>query len=231
MSVPHSLQSPYAPLARPPTAARPLHVVLACTGSVASVKVPLLAERLVSMGHVHVHIVATGSALHFFERRAVEQLDPSGASYSAHDLAEANRTGAHGHAPPRVRVWTDEDEWAAFTKIGDPVLHIELRRWADIVLVAPCDANTLAKIANGLCDNVLTCMMRALSPTTPTLLFPAMNTLMYLHPITQTHTDAARALGYEVHGPISKRLACGDVGTGAMLEWTAIAQLIQERYM
>ena len=121
-------------------------------------------------------------------------------------------------------------------------LLVQLRRWADVVLVAPCSANTLAKLVHGLCDNVLvrerrrahltqTSLMRALSPTTPTWLFPAMNTLMYLHPITQTHTDTARALGYEVHGPISKRLACGDVGTGAMLEWTAIAQLIQERYM
>jgi phosphopantothenoylcysteine decarboxylase len=69
------------------------------------------------------------------------------------------------------RVWTDEDEWTVNPfpfgmncttlyqnqgnyKVGDPILHIELRRWADIVLVAPCSANMLAKIAHGLCDNL-----------------------------------------------------------------------------
>lgn len=72
-----------------------------------------------------------------------------------------------------MHVWTDDDEWSACHpsaivlrtgltmydqpnyKIGDPILHIELRRWADIVLVAPCSANTIAKIANGLCDNLV----------------------------------------------------------------------------
>ena len=71
-----------------------------------------------------------------------------------------------------VKVWRDKDEWGPYVsahalspllisnalqgnyKIGDPILHIELRRWADIVLIAPCSANSLSKIANGLCDNL-----------------------------------------------------------------------------
>jgi len=80
-----------------------------------------------------------------------------------------------------VRVWTDDDEWSVrrlathrasppthshpqgtYT-IGDPILHIELRRWADIVLVAPCSANTLAKIAAGLCDNLVVCALVVLN--------------------------------------------------------------------
>ena len=74
-------------------------------------------------------------------------------------------------------------------------------------------------------------MLRALAPDTPTLLFPAMNTLMYMHPFTRKQLDAVREeLGYEVYGPIKKRLACGDHGTGAMLEWSEIAQLVAERY-
>lgn len=103
-------------------------------------------------------------------------------------------------------------------------LLVQLRRWADVVLVAPCSANTLAKLVHGLCDNVLvrerrrahltqTSLMRALSPTTPTWLFPAMNTLMYMHPLTERQLHTVRELGYEVHGPIEKRLACGDFGT------------------
>lgn len=106
------------------------------------------------------------------------------------------------------------------------------------MLVAPCSANTLAKLANGLCDNVVTSFLRALSPDTPTWLFPAMNTLMYLHPLTEKHLAVVRnELGYEVYGPIEKRLACGDLGTcctdagiGAMLEWTSIVARLVEQY-
>ena len=118
-------------------------------------------------------------------------------------------------------------------KIGDPILHIELRRWADIVLVAPCSANMLAKIANGICDNlavwtflddiplhnlpqclVQTSLLRALAPTTPTYLFPAMNTFMYEHPLTNLHIRTIKdVIHYEVIGPIGKNLACGDTGT------------------
>lgn len=55
----------------------------------------------------------------------------------------------------------DEDEWHAWKAIGDPVLHIDLRRWADLMVIAPLSANTLAKLAGGLCDNLLTCVVRA----------------------------------------------------------------------
>lgn len=55
----------------------------------------------------------------------------------------------------------DEEEWRQWKVVGDPVLHIELRRWADVLLLAPLSANTLAKVSNGLCDNLLTCVVRA----------------------------------------------------------------------
>ncbi len=54
-----------------------------------------------------------------------------------------------------------EDEWKGWHRIGDPVLHIDLRNWADIMVVAPLSANTLAKIAAGICDDPLTCCIRA----------------------------------------------------------------------
>lgn len=128
-------------------------------------------------------------------------------------------------------MWTDEDEWRADYKIGDPILHIELRRWADIVLVAPCSANTLAKIAGGLCDNLPTSLLRALAPTTPTYIFPAMNTHMYEHPLTAEHLRVVRDLvGYTAEGPIGKALACGDVGVGAMTEWKDIVAIVVERF-
>lgn len=221
--IPRSLQGAYAPLSVPPTKERPLHVVLACTGSVASIKVPLMAERLVTQyAHVHVYVVATTSSRHFFSMPRT--------SFTVHDLAEMNRTGVQKDQAPRVHVWTDEDEWQAWQQMGDPVLHIELRRWADLVLIAPCGANTLAKLSQGLCDNVLTSMMRAVSPATPVWVFPAMNTLMYLHPLTAQHIKTIESFGYKVYGPISKRLACGDMGEGAMYEWTAIVEKVAHTF-
>ena len=62
-----------------------------------------------------------------------------------------------------VSTWSgDEEEWREWREVGDPVLHIELRRWADCLVVAPLSANTLAKCAQGLCDNLLTCVVSRL---------------------------------------------------------------------
>jgi phosphopantothenoylcysteine decarboxylase len=55
----------------------------------------------------------------------------------------------------------DEAEWHEWSKVGDPVMHIELRRWADVFIIAPLSANSLAKLANGMCDNLVTCIARA----------------------------------------------------------------------
>src|SRR5262249_1870442 len=124
----------------------------------------------------------------------------------------------------------------------EPVLHIELRKWADLLAVAPLDANTLAKLANGLSDNCLTCVWRAWDPARPVVLAPAVNTLMWQHPLTGRHLrqlpgdcgggnvpggldlDAVvawineRCPRLRVVAPQSKRLACGDVGVGAMAD-------------
>ena len=59
------------------------------------------------------------------------------------------------------RIHFDEEEWEAWKKRGDPVLHIELRKWAHVLLITPLSANTLAKISNGICDNLLTQVCRA----------------------------------------------------------------------
>ncbi|KAF9242665.1 flavoprotein [Melanogaster broomeanus] len=180
------------------------HVLLITTGSVASIKAPLIVQELLKYSNVKVEVVSTKESLTFFK------------------VADVEEAGA--------RVWTDEDEWTGTYKIGDPILHIELRRWADIVLVAPCSANTLAKIAAGLCDNLVTSLLRALAPTTPTYIFPAMNTLMYEHPLTAEHLRVVReVVKYNVVGPIGKGLACGDIGIGAMKEWKDIVEIVVEK--
>lgn len=181
------------------------HVLLVTTGSVASIKAPLIVKELLRYRNVRVEVVSTKSSLTFFDAKDVEEAGS--------------------------RVWTDDDEWSEPYKIGDPILHIELRRWADIVLIAPCSANTLAKIAGGFCDNLVTSLLRALSPTTPTYIFPAMNTLMYEHPLTAEHLRVVRdVIRYNVVGPIGKNLACGDAGLGAMTEWRDIVRIVVEKY-
>ena len=102
-------------------------------------------------------VVVTEHALHFFDPRSL---------------------------PPSVQIHRDADEWGAWRGRGDPVLHIELRRWGDVLLLAPLDANTLAKMAAGLCDNLLTCVARAWDRSKPVLFAPAMNTAMYEHPVS-----------------------------------------------
>jgi len=174
-----------------PGASRRPQVLLALTGSVATIKWQEIVRGLTEAG-CDVTVMATRAAAHF--------------------VAAA----ADGPAPARVH--TDDEEWRAWEGKGDPVLHIELRRRADILVFAPLSANTLAKLAHGLCDNLVTAVARAWDPARPVLACPAMNTMMWEHPHTARHLAELAALGYRVLGPVSKPLACGDVGNGAMSE-------------
>jgi len=151
--------------------------------------------------NVLIRVVATEKALQFFDR----------------DLVAA----ANGDIP----VFTDADEWT-WKERGDPILHIELRRWADLMLIAPLGANTLGKIANGLCDNLLTCIVRAWDQTKPLYFCPAMNTHMWDHPITHKQVETLRSWGYKEMPCIEKDLMCGDKGYGAMTKLPMIGSVV-----
>jgi phosphopantothenoylcysteine decarboxylase len=211
------------------------NVLLGVTGSVAAIHTSLLFDELKQSGH-RVKVVATHAAQYFFDAAAIEPV---------HD--ERNRDV----------VVVDEDEWPGNEDgrrygRGDRVLHIELRRWADILLIAPLDANTLAKLACGLCDNCLTCVWRAWDPCRPAILAPAMNTLMWENPLTRRHLrqlaeNAGAApvppeLGLlelidwingqcaklKIVAPIVKKLACEDVGIGALAERVEIINAVNQ---
>ncbi|XP_054987783.1 phosphopantothenoylcysteine decarboxylase isoform X2 [Sorex araneus] len=110
----------------------------------------------------------------------------------------------------------------------DPVLHIELRRWADLLVVAPLDANTLGKVASGICDNLLTCVIRAWDRSKPLLFCPAMNTAMWEHPVTAQQVGQLKAFGYTEIPCVAKKLVCGDQGLGAMAEVDTIVDKVRE---
>ncbi len=185
-------------------------------------------------------VVATGPSLHFFD--AAELGPPEGS--------------AGDESIPPGPLLRDADEWpVGGYQRGDSVLHIELRRWADLLVVAPLDANTLAKFALGFSDNCLTCVFRAWNFARPVILAPAMNTLMWDSPVTRRHLAqlladrgdgkapegwtladadaifARHAPGIVLVPPQSKRLACGDIGLGAMAEVVSIAEVVRTMVM
>lgn len=124
-------------------------------------------------------------------------------------------------------VYRDKDEWAAWNGRGDPVLHIDLVKWADVFVIAPLDANSLGKISSGICDNLLLCVVRAWDIGKPLLFAPAMNTKMWTHTVTAEQIAKLQGWGYMQIPPISKLLMCGDEGVGAMAEVLTIVDVIR----
>jgi phosphopantothenoylcysteine decarboxylase len=110
---------------------------------------------------------------------------------------------------------------------NNTVQHIDLRNWADILLIAPLSANTLAKIANGICDNLLTNVARCWDFKKPFIVCPAMNTLMYEHPVTSEHLNKIKTWGISVIPPIEKTLFCGETGIGAMAPINKIIEVFK----
>jgi phosphopantothenoylcysteine decarboxylase/phosphopantothenate--cysteine ligase len=107
--------------------------------------------------------------------------------------------------------------------------HIQWAKWADVVLIAPLSANSLAKIAHGLCDDLLSTTIVATPQSTPILLCPAMNTHMWMHPMTQRNVNSIQdTQRFHWVMPVEKRLACGDVGIGGLAEPTLILQSCEE---
>ncbi|KAI1816264.1 putative flavoprotein [Poronia punctata] len=279
-----------------------IHLLLASSGSVATIKLPNIIQALSThpSSRLSIRVILTSSASRFVSGQSHEQ--PNISTLTSYPNVDA--------------VYIDADEWKDPWVRGSGILHIELRRWADLLVIAPLSANTMARIVNGFADNLLTSVVRAWDPwgeldpvqapeatTTSSsagnatvismtlegtggitrnrrtrkrriIVAPAMNTAMWRHPITakqlrvleeewgvqtssatdskerytqadissvsetqgrdqqQQHTSQDDETGdgwFEVLRPKSKVLACGDTGDGAMIEWTQIVTVIEER--
>lgn len=203
-----------------------IHMLIAATGSVATIKIPLILEALSHYQNISIRLVFTKQSLIFLPPLA--QL-----------LRIRNVDGIHldHHEWPNALSITDPSESlysqppkkdATWSSREDPILHIELRRWGHVLLIAPLSANSLAKLANGISDNLLLSLVRAWETHKPIYVAPAMNTLMWDHPITAKHIGVLENewTWYKVIRPVEKRLACGDSGSGGMQDWNNIVRLL-----
>lgn len=110
----------------------------------------------------------------------------------------------------------------------DPIAHISLAHWADLLVVVPATANVIAKVVHGLADDLLTSTF--LASTCPKLICPAMNTHMYENQTTQNNLQFAKKLGYQILEPVVGHLACDDTGKGKLPDVDDIVQAIQASF-
>lgn len=110
---------------------------------------------------------------------------------------------------------------------SDPLLHINLARWANMLVVAPCSANTMAKMAHGVADNLLLNIYLALKPEVQVAVAPALNPFMWLHQATQTNVRVLKGRGVNFFGPIEGTTCCQEEGVGRLIEPSLILELIR----
>lgn len=110
----------------------------------------------------------------------------------------------------------------------DPIAHITLAKWADLMIIVPATANIIAKITHGISDDLLCTTFLACNKHK--MICPAMNTQMYENPITQKNIQACKDLGYQILDPVVGHLACNDTGRGKMIEPADIVEAIDNYF-
>ncbi len=170
-------------------------IVLGLTGGIACYKAAEFTRAMIKAG-ASVQVVMTAAAMHF--------------------ITPVTMQGLSGKP-----VFTDQ--WDA--RIGNNMPHIDLTRDADAIVIAPCSADFIFKLAHGACDDLLSTLCVARPATVPLLVAPAMNVEMWQNPATQRNLTQLLADGIQLLGPDAGEQACGEVGMGRMLE---ADQLLEE---
>ena len=171
-------------------------VLVGVTGGIAAYKSCYLVSALVRFG-CDVHVLMTDHAREFVSAMTFETLS---------------------HNPVITNMFRRDREWE--------VEHVSLAKSAEVVVVAPATANFIGKIANGICDDMLTTTY--LASKAPKIICPAMNTAMYTDEVFQANLQKVASSGAKILSPVSGRLACGDVGVGKMVEPEEIAAAVKE---
>lgn len=172
------------------------NIVLGVTGGIAAYKTPELVRRLKEQG-ANIRVVMTSGAQAFVTPLSLQAV--SGNSVSD-DLLDRDAELAMG--------------------------HIELAKWADLLLIAPASANTMAKLAHGMANDLLSTI--ALATAAPIAVAPAMNQQMWHSKPTQANLDMLKSFGMHIWGPGAGEQACGDVGLGRMLDVDDLVTLTTE---
>jgi phosphopantothenoylcysteine decarboxylase / phosphopantothenate---cysteine ligase len=163
-------------------------IVLGLSGGVACYKAAELCRGLVKEG-ASVQVVMTDAATHFITPVTMQAL--------------SGKT-----------VFTDQ--WDP--RVANNMAHIDVTRDADAIVIAPCSADFIRKLAHGACDDLLSTMCLARPRHIPLLVAPAMNVEMWTNPATQRNAEQLREDGIRILGPAAGEQACGEVGMGRMLE-------------
>lgn len=174
------------------------NILLAVTGSISAYKAADLTSQLTKLGH-QVKVLMTPAATAFITPLTLQVLSKQAVL---------------------VEVMTEENP--------KQIQHIDLGKEADLFLVAPASANTIAKLAHGFADNIVTSTALALPSEVKKFLAPAMNTKMLDHPATQNNLETLKSYGYQIIPPREALLACGDQGSGALASIETILTTIQE---
>ena len=169
------------------------NIILGVTGSIAAYKAADLTSSLTKAG-CEVHVVMTADALRFITPLPFKTLS---------------------RQPVITDLYDEQEGWRP--------THIKLADEADLLLIAPATANIIAKLAQGLADDALSCMALALNPRARLLVAPAMNGKMWQHPATQQNVKTIKARGAEIIGPEKGLLSCGYEGLGRLWPVEAVA--------
>jgi len=170
------------------------NVVLGITGSIAAYKACDIARSLIEKG-LKVSVIMTREAEHFITPLTLSSL---------------------------IGEQVFRSSWEDPTQSSMP--HITLAKEADLLLIAPATANIIGKLANGLADDLLSCV--ALGTSAPILIAPAMNSQMYLNKIVQNNCAILRKHGARFIEPTKGKLACGDVGIGHLADEDDIVKMV-----
>lgn len=179
-----------------------MNILLGITGSIASYKSFDVARLLVKNGH-SVKVILTKGALEFIRPETFRYIGVEDVYLPTDDFVPAN------------------------LKANATVLHIDLVKWADKLVVAPASANTMSRLATGITNDLLTSVFLAIGKK-PVLIFPAMNTEMWKNERIQEHKVKIESLSHVgIVNPVSGLLACGDIGAGKFPEVSSVVDLIE----